>query len=607
MSAEHPVVISSFETNAREVEIDAVAESGKLVVWAICEHIENAGVHSGDATLVLPPQTLYLPTIRRVRQIAGLLAEALQITGPFNVQFIAKNNVVKVIECNLRASRSFPFISKVLGHNFAAEAMGEFLAKKQYSYGGLVYNETLFPQDVRNCTKCHDGSATSTAQTAQGDNWKNAPSRRACGGCHDGVNFATGMGVTIADALEGLTETTRFNGLAHGGGAQPDDSTCTQCHTPDNIDKAHLPVTPPNPNSALHITGPDANANTNAAWVASNTSRLPAGAIKVTYEIRKVSRNATKQPVMEFRMTQDETFLPYTINSTLTTQPLPRSSLDGRVDTLSGNLKLTSVLTDKIRINAALTYDDRDNRTPRALYEWITTDTTAATPRSNLPYSFTRSVAKADGTYAMAPDVRIDAGCEFDEYKRDLQEVSKTHEGSCWGKATIHAKEQADIMLMWTHGRSARDLRSAANPARSQVRHRSGAGSRRLIAIGSARCFLGKHHDVTGGLTHDHFRGAIERLSLGQHILDTFEDRFEAAQVVDIEIKELPAARHFVLERRNVFSDAAEGLVHGFRVAQVLSRSSARWRDRTAAACGALHRADHRNQLRPARCACGSH
>jgi len=151
------------------------------------------------------------------------------------------------------------------------------------------------------------------------------------------------------------------------------------------------------------------------------------------------------------RMTQDETFLPYTINSTLTTQPLPRSSLDGRVDTLSGNLKLTSVLTDKIRINAALTYDDRDNRTPRALYEWITTDTTAATPRSNLPYSFTRSVAKADGTYAMAPDVRIDAGCEFDEYKRDLQEVSKTHEGSCWGKATIHAKEQADIMLMWTH------------------------------------------------------------------------------------------------------------------------------------------------------------
>ncbi len=183
--------------------------------------------------------------------------------------------------------------------------MGEFLAKN-YDYGGLKYNEVLFPQDLRNCTKCHDGSATSTAQTAQGDNWKNAPSRRACGGCHDGINFATGQGVTIADALEGLTETTSFNGLAHGGGALPDDSTCTTCHTPDNNDKAHLPVTPPNPNNALLVAqSAGGNANTNAAWIASNTSRLPAGAIKVTYEIRKVSRNANGQPVMEFRMLQD--------------------------------------------------------------------------------------------------------------------------------------------------------------------------------------------------------------------------------------------------------------------------------------------------------------
>ena len=181
--------------------------------------------------------------------------------------------------------------------------MGEFLAKKNYNYGGVLYNETLFPQDLRNCTKCHDGSATSTAQTAQGDNWKNAPSRRACGACHDGINFATGAGVTIEDALEGLTKTTRFNGLAHGGGAQSDDSTCAQCHTPDNIDKAHLPITPPNTKSALHVAG--GNANTNAAWIASNTNRLPAGAIKVTYEIQSVSRNASKQPVMVFRMLQN--------------------------------------------------------------------------------------------------------------------------------------------------------------------------------------------------------------------------------------------------------------------------------------------------------------
>jgi carbamoyl-phosphate synthase large subunit len=123
VSPDYPVVVSKFETHAREIEIDAVADKGKLVLWAICEHIENAGVHSGDATMVLPPQMLYLQTIRRARQITAELAKELDITGPFNVQFIAKNNVVKVIECNLRASRSLPFVSKVLGVNFAAEAM----------------------------------------------------------------------------------------------------------------------------------------------------------------------------------------------------------------------------------------------------------------------------------------------------------------------------------------------------------------------------------------------------------------------------------------------------------------------------------------------------
>jgi carbamoyl-phosphate synthase large subunit len=127
VSPEYPVVISKFEAHAREVEIDAVADRGELVLWAISEHIEDAGVHSGDATLVLPPQTLYIATIRRVRQIAVKLARALQITGPFNVQFLARHNAVKVIECNLRASRSFPFVSKVIGENFAAEATRRML------------------------------------------------------------------------------------------------------------------------------------------------------------------------------------------------------------------------------------------------------------------------------------------------------------------------------------------------------------------------------------------------------------------------------------------------------------------------------------------------
>ena len=127
VSPDHPVVVSKFETRAREIEIDAVADKGELVLWAISEHIEDAGVHSGDATLVLPPQGVYIATIRRIKRIAAELAAALRITGPFNVQFLAKHNLVKVIECNLRASRSFPFVSKVTGANFAAEATRRML------------------------------------------------------------------------------------------------------------------------------------------------------------------------------------------------------------------------------------------------------------------------------------------------------------------------------------------------------------------------------------------------------------------------------------------------------------------------------------------------
>lgn len=118
ITPEHPTVISKFLENAKEIELDAVAQKGEIVTYAIAEHVENAGVHSGDATLVLPPQRTYLETIRQIRIIGQKIAKALQINGPFNIQFIAKNNAVKVIECNLRASRSFPFVSKVLKQNF---------------------------------------------------------------------------------------------------------------------------------------------------------------------------------------------------------------------------------------------------------------------------------------------------------------------------------------------------------------------------------------------------------------------------------------------------------------------------------------------------------
>jgi len=118
ISKDHPVVISKFITGAKEIELDGVASKGNLFCYAISEHVENAGVHSGDATMVLPPQRTYLETMRRIKIISKQIAKSLKITGPFNIQFIAKDNDVKVIECNLRASRSFPFVSKVLKINF---------------------------------------------------------------------------------------------------------------------------------------------------------------------------------------------------------------------------------------------------------------------------------------------------------------------------------------------------------------------------------------------------------------------------------------------------------------------------------------------------------
>ncbi|HUS99224.1 MAG TPA: carbamoyl-phosphate synthase (glutamine-hydrolyzing) large subunit [Candidatus Thermoplasmatota archaeon] len=130
VSKKYPVVISKFITGAKEIEIDAVADHGKLYCYAISEHVENAGVHSGDATIVLPPQRTYLETMRRVKTIAKSIAASLKITGPFNIQFIAKDNDVKVIECNLRASRSFPFVSKVFKINFVELATKIILGKR---------------------------------------------------------------------------------------------------------------------------------------------------------------------------------------------------------------------------------------------------------------------------------------------------------------------------------------------------------------------------------------------------------------------------------------------------------------------------------------------
>lgn len=149
VSKEHPVVISKFITNAKEIEIDAVADKGAILIYAISEHIENAGVHSGDATLVLPPQFSYIETIRRIKDITKKIAKSLEITGPFNIQFIAKANDIKVIECNLRASRSFPFVSKVTKHNFidiATKAIMGVVQKERYNTLDFDYVGVKSPQ-----------------------------------------------------------------------------------------------------------------------------------------------------------------------------------------------------------------------------------------------------------------------------------------------------------------------------------------------------------------------------------------------------------------------------------------------------------------------------
>ena len=122
VSKEYPVVVSEFLQGAKEIEFDAVAMNGEVVEYAISEHIEFAGVHSGDATLVFPAQKIYFETARRIKKVSKMIAKELNISGPFNIQFLAKNNEVKVIECNLRASRSFPFVSKVLKRNFIETA-----------------------------------------------------------------------------------------------------------------------------------------------------------------------------------------------------------------------------------------------------------------------------------------------------------------------------------------------------------------------------------------------------------------------------------------------------------------------------------------------------
>ena len=130
ISKDAPVVVSEFITEAREIELDGLAQNGEILISIASEHVENAGIHSGDATTIVPAQRLYVETVRQIKNDAKMIAKALNLNGPFNIQFLAKNNDVKVIECNARAARSFPFISKVIGANFATHATDIMLGKR---------------------------------------------------------------------------------------------------------------------------------------------------------------------------------------------------------------------------------------------------------------------------------------------------------------------------------------------------------------------------------------------------------------------------------------------------------------------------------------------
>lgn len=140
VSKEYPIVVSKFVEWAKEIDLDAVAKKGDLVAWAISEHVENAGVHSGDATLVLPPQRTFLETLRQIKKIAAKVASSLEINGPFNIQFIAKGNQLSVIECNVRASRSFPFVSKIIKSNLIDMATKVIMGHEVAKYNGNIFD-----------------------------------------------------------------------------------------------------------------------------------------------------------------------------------------------------------------------------------------------------------------------------------------------------------------------------------------------------------------------------------------------------------------------------------------------------------------------------------
>ncbi|MDH4289268.1 MAG: OmcA/MtrC family decaheme c-type cytochrome [Aquincola sp.] len=308
-----PVAVSDF---SRDIVANANCENCHRKLGGIpglSEAEAAAGFHGGSRNNVQ-----YCAVCHTEQRKFGQTEAAVASTNGAIRTFATSSTGTRVVDG--RAIGNLPnYIHKV--------HMSKLLVNQNYNYAGVLLNEATYPQDIRNCQNCHDGAGSTygsslITRTKDGDNWRNHASTLACGACHDGINYTTGAGVTLADALAGQTSTTIYGGLAHGGGPQPDDSQCSNCHNNPNwaapgspfVDVNHFPVTPPNLASGLHTVS--GSSNTNAAWIASGASagRLPAGAIKVEYEIQSVSAVADAggvlRPRMVFRMKQDGVVTP---------------------------------------------------------------------------------------------------------------------------------------------------------------------------------------------------------------------------------------------------------------------------------------------------------
>jgi len=321
------LVFDWIPATGRVVKVgDKDIEQREIVNVAACASCHNKFTfHGGDALKGYgggrqeTRQCVVCHTDQRKYGSAGTGATQYNADGfSFNLAANANTKTINGLDASDRHSNfDFPvFVHKI--------HMGEALTRAGYN-AGVKFNEVRYPQLITNCAKCHSGDATKPdgspnvvakldgtvvpMATTQGNNWNTKPSRLACGACHDGINFNTGTGSTLAEAGTGAA--SGHGAGVTGAGAKADDSQCANCHNPEGIKKVHVAVTPPDLTSSLFkncataVAGKACNGNTNAAWLASNPNNLPAGAIKVTYDIKSVARNSSKQPVMVFRILQN--------------------------------------------------------------------------------------------------------------------------------------------------------------------------------------------------------------------------------------------------------------------------------------------------------------